>query len=221
MNCAVLLCGCGHMDGSEIREAVLALLALDSYGINVTCSAPNIKQVDVIDHLSGSTLKEERDIMSESARIARGNVVDLKDISPNDFDMLILPGGFGVAKNYSDILKGESPVNVLEEVKQTIVKFHKEKKAIGAICIAPAIVAASLSSVSKVKVTLGEDVDSIISRCGGEHVFCETDDYVADIDMGVFSTPAYMRKDSLHKIHVGIHKMVGAMVDFVKKKEQL
>lgn len=220
MKCAVLLCGCGHMDGSEINESVLSLLELDRLGVSYVCCACDVEQVDVINHRTGAVEKEKRRILDESARIARGKVVDIGEICPSDFDMLLLPGGLGVAKNYSNILESEGNVEVKKEVKELILGFHRHKKVIGAVCIAPALVASALREVSNVKVTLGDDKNRVISRCGGTHVYSETDGFIVDEEERVFSCSAYMRDDRLHKVHTGISKMIEAMVGFLESGEQ-
>ncbi|MDB1135661.1 isoprenoid biosynthesis glyoxalase ElbB, partial [Candidatus Anaplasma sp. TIGMIC] len=197
MRSAVLLSGCGHMDGAEIREAVLALLALDVHGVEVVCCAADAMQRDVVNHITGQEANESRNILHESARIARGDIKSLTDISPEDFDMIVLPGGLGVAKNYSNIMDGEGSVTIANDVQSVLTGFAKKRKPIGAICIAPAIVAASLRSIAKVKVTLGDSANAgIIARCGGEHIECDTDHYVEDTEWGVFSCSAYMRADA-------------------------
>ncbi|MCU7611179.1 isoprenoid biosynthesis glyoxalase ElbB [Anaplasma capra] len=218
MNCMVLLSGCGHMDGSEIRESVLVLLELDRLNVKFLCCAPNSPQQDVVNHISKSQVgSETRNILEESARIARGDVIDIREVQTSEFDMLVIPGGFGVAKNFSNLVSQNGPVEVLGGVKSLIQGFYLAKKAIGAVCIAPAIVASALSELVRVQVTLGDDTDGIISRCGGEHVACPTDDYVTDEKNRIFSCSAYMRDDRLYKVHIGIQKMVEGMTKLVRE----
>ncbi|ACZ48819.1 isoprenoid biosynthesis protein [Anaplasma centrale str. Israel] len=219
MNCAVLLSGCGHMDGSEIRESVLVLLELDRLGVRFQCCAPDIQQCDVVNHVSKSSESQTaRNILVESARIARGDIVNIKSLRVHEFDMLIVPGGFGVAKNFSNLVSQSGSVVVEDDVNSLIREFHRVRKAIGGVCIAPAIIAAALSELVKVKVTLGDDTDGIISRCGGEHVVCPTDGFVVDEENAVFSCSAYMRDDRLHRVHLGIQKMVEGMVKFCNSR---
>ena len=97
-NIGVILAGCGYLDGAEIREAVLTLLAIDQHGAKAKMFAPNIDQHHVVNHLSGEETKETRNVLLESARIARGEIQDLQDLNMSDLDAIILPGGFGVAK---------------------------------------------------------------------------------------------------------------------------
>lgn len=214
MKCAVLLSGCGHKDGTEIREGVFVLLELDRLGVSFSCCAPDTKQITVVNHLDGGTEKEERNVKVEAARIARGNVVDIEDVTPENFDMLVIPGGLGVANNFSNLFTEEGKVTVVEPVKNLICSFFDAKKAIGAVCIAPAVLAAALKERTRVRVTIGEDNQGIITRCGGEHVECETENFVVDPEYRVFSCSAYMREDRLYRIHNGIKRMIEAMVDF-------
>ena len=224
MNCVVLLCGCGHRDGSEIRESVISLIELERLGIDYVCCAPDVPSSEVVDHVSGAISASEkgRNILIESARIARGNIKDIGSIDPKSFDMLLFPGGLGVAKFSSNILDCDGPVSIRKEISDILLEFHSQKKAMGAICISPAVVAAALNSVAKISVTLGDaSNENIISRCGGIHVPCDTDDYVVDKENAIFSCPAYMRDDKLHKIQLGVQKMVGGMYDYTKSRSSL
>ena len=218
MKCAVLLCGCGHIDGSEINESVLSLLELDRMGVEAVCCACDTEQIDVVNHRTKEKEEGKRRVLDESARISRGKVENVQSISPSDFDMLLIPGGLGVAKNYSNVLESKNTVEVKKEVKELILEFYKAKKVIGAVCISPALVAASLSEIVNIKVTLGDDKNEIIKKCGGIHVYCETDWFCADTDACVFSCSAYMRDERLHRVHLGIRKMVEAMVEFAKNR---
>ncbi|QJC27147.1 glyoxalase ElbB [Anaplasma platys] len=215
MNCVVLLSGCGHKDGSEIRESVFVLLELDRLGVNFSCCAPATNQLSVVNHLDGVASNDVRNIQVEAARIARGNVVNINDVNSEDYDMLVVPGGLGVANNFSDLFSGSGrAVTVCEPVKRLVCGFYDAKKSLGAVCIAPAVIAAALRDRTKVKVTIGEDPQGLIARCGGEHVECPTDSFVVDPENRVFSCSAYMRDDRLYKIHNGIKTMIEAMVDF-------
>ena len=138
---AVILAGCGVYDGSEVHESVLTLLYLSQANQEVTVIAPNINQMHVINHVNGEVMNENRNVLIESARIARGPVLNIADANPTDYDAIIIPGGFGAAKNLCDFaVKGaESSLN--EDTKSFLRSFHKLHKPIGAICIAPALLA--------------------------------------------------------------------------------
>ncbi len=141
----VILSGCGHRDGTEIREAVLTLLALDRAGADVRCFAPDIPQQRVVDHLRGKVVPgETRNVLVEAARIARGQVADLKTAKASDLDAVILPGGYGAALNLSSFAEQGAEATVLPEVAALLKAMHAAKKPIGAICIAPAVVAKAL-----------------------------------------------------------------------------
>lgn len=204
---AVILSGCGYLDGAEIREAVLSLLHLDIAGAEVTCFAPSISQHHAIDHYSKSTYGSTRNVLEESARIARSQISELKLLSAVNFDALILPGGYGVAKNLSDFAFKGAAAKVLPEFKRVIKDFNEQQKPIGAICIAPAVVVAALG---KGKVTIGDDeaTAEVIHKMGGEHVNCNTNEICLDQANKIITTSAYMREDKISAVSEGIKKLV-------------
>lgn len=209
----ILLSGCGVNDGSEIHEAVLTMLALDRLGVERLCMAPNIEQHDVVNHLSGEVANESRNVLVESARIARGEISDLADISASDIDAVILPGGFGAAKNLSDFAVAGAQAEVLPEVIRLLQEMHKAKKPIGAICIAPAVIARALGVVEP-KLTIGNDLATanIIKSFGARHQECAVDDIVFDQENLLVTTPAYMLGPGLREIATGIDKLVKQVV---------
>ncbi|AAZ68971.1 isoprenoid biosynthesis glyoxalase ElbB [Ehrlichia canis] len=217
LNSAVILSGCGHMDGSEIREAVLVMLELDRNNVSFKCFAPNKNQKQVIDHQKKESVEEVRNILVESARIARGSIYDIEQINVEEFDMLVIPGGYGVAKNFSNLFdedkQGES---ILPEFKNAVCKFYNAKKPIGAVCISPAVVVEVLKDIAKVKVTIGEDSNNLIDKLGGIHVDCPTIKSVQDDVNKIFSCSAYMRNDSLYNVYLGIQDMISSMVNSIK-----
>ena len=150
----VILSGCGVNDGSEIHEAVLTLLAIDKHGAEAVCMAPDMEQADVIDHLAGKPASEKRNVLVESARIARGNIRSLKDVKAADIDAVVLPGGFGAAKNLSTFAKDGPGCKVQGDVERLLKEMHEAGKPIGALCIAPAVLAKALGS-KKPRLTIG------------------------------------------------------------------
>ncbi|NPA25553.1 MAG: isoprenoid biosynthesis glyoxalase ElbB [Deltaproteobacteria bacterium] len=209
----VLLSGCGVNDGSEIHEAVLAMLALDQVGAERFCLAPNIAQRDVVDHLRGQPVAEERNVLVEAARIARGEISDLARVAAADLDGLILPGGFGAAKNLSDFaLAGEQTV-VQSEVERLLRELHEARKPIGAICIAPAVLARVFGKL-RPRVTIGNDPATarILESFGARHVDCPVDEIVVDEENLLVTTPAYMLGPGLKEIAIGIEKLVKRVV---------
>ena len=212
----VLLAGCGVNDGSEIDEAVLTMLALDQLGVERLCMAPNIKQRDVVNHLSGEAVSETRNVLVESARIARGEISDLADISAADIDAVILPGGFGAAKNLCDFAVAGAQAEVHPEVLRLLQDMHKAKKPIGAICIAPAVLARALGAF-KPEVTIGNDLATakILESFGARHQECPVDDIVVDQRNRLVTTPAYMLGPGLREIVTGIDKLVRQIVTMV------
>lgn len=210
----VLLSGCGVFDGAEIHESVITLLELDKAGAEVTCMAPNIKQHKVVNHLTNSDEEASRNVLVESARIARGQIIDIKEVDVETLDALILPGGFGAALNNCNFaLQGpEGEVNA--EVAELVNKFYDSQKPIGAMCIAPALVAMALKD-RNVKLTIGSDegVAGGINALGNIHVECSTEDIVVDEAQKVVSTPAYMTATSISSAAIGIEKLVKKILE--------
>lgn len=154
---AVVLSGCGVFDGSEIHEAVCALLAIDEAGCAYQCFAPNTWQAKTVDHFTGEASAiagdaDNRNVLAESARIARGNILDLSEFNPKDFDAIIFPGGFGAAMNWSNFAVRGPACEVNEEVERALNASYEAGIVIGAMCIAPTVVARVLGK-HKVKVT--------------------------------------------------------------------
>lgn len=204
----VVLAGSGYLDGSEIREAVLTLLALERVGIDYECLAPDVEQTDVVDHLTGQPQEgERRNVLRESARIARGAIRSTAGVDPGELSGLVIPGGFGAAKNLSDFALVGTSCEVEPSVAQLIGAVHAAGKPIGFVCIAPAIAARLIPGA---RLTIGSDpgVASALEQMGAKHVECFSDDFVTDEEQRVLSTPAYMCDASIPQIAEGIEKMV-------------
>lgn len=213
----VLLSGCGVFDGTEIHEAVLTLLALDRAGAEIVCMAPNVEQAHVINHLTQEVTAEKRNVLVESARIARGEIKDLKDVQAGDLDALIMPGGFGAAKNLSDFAFKGPQATVHPEVKRLLNDLAAAGKPIGAICIAPATLTKALAD-RKPEVTIGTDAGtaSAIEAMGGRHKSCSVDMIHLDAGNKLVSTPAYMLGPGIKDVALGIEKLVARVVALAK-----
>ena len=213
----VLLSGCGVFDGTEIHEAVLTLLALDRAGAEIVCMAPNVDQAHVINHLTQEVTAERRNVLVESARIARGEIKDLKDVQAGDLDALIMPGGFGAAKNLSDFAFKGPQATVHPEVKRLLTDLAAAGKPIGAICIAPATLTKALAD-RKPEVTIGTDAGtaSAIEAMGGRHKSCSVDMIHLDAGNKLVSTPAYMLGPGIKEVAQGIEKLVARVVELAK-----
>jgi enhancing lycopene biosynthesis protein 2 len=206
---AVILSGCGVQDGSEIYETTLTLLRLDQLGIGYRCFAPDIEQHHVIDHRTGEMAEGEvRRVLVESARLARGEISPLEDLDVVEFDAVILPGGFGAAKNLSNFAWAGSDMEVLEGLVDAIVPFHEARKPIGLMCITPALVPKLLGP--GISVTIGHDpgFSGAISTMGGLHRSCGVEDIVVDFENRVVTTPAYMLATRISEAATGIFKLV-------------
>ncbi len=208
---AVVLSGSGVYDGAEIQESVITLLALDRRGADVKIFAPDIPQYHVINHLNGETMAESRNVLVESARIARGNVTDLKIARAADFDAVIFPGGFGAAKNLCTFAMDGPDCSVNSDVERFIREALELKKALGFVCIAPALLAKVASGLNlHPELTIGDDADtaSAIEALGGIHMACPAKDFVIDRKNRIVSTPAYMTGQSIREVAEGIEKLV-------------
>lgn len=205
----VLLSGCGVFDGAEIHEAVLTLLFLDRAGVTTLCMAPDEDQLHVINHLTQQTSDERRNVLVESARIARGEIQDLSTVDANDIDALIIPGGFGAAKNLSDFAVNGPEAKVHPQVQRLLDEMVERSKPIGAICIAPATLVRALSERSP-RVTIGNDVGTAaaIETMGGEHCVCSVADICVDDKNRIVTTPAYMLGPGIKDVATGIEKLV-------------
>lgn len=211
---AVILSGCGYLDGAEIRESVITLLALDRKDVEVALFAPDTLQMHVVNHYSGEVVEDEaRNVLVESARIARGKVLPLTDCDVNTCDGLILPGGYGVAKNVSDLAVKGVELRVHSDFLHVLRAFYLAKKPIGAMCIAPAVLVAAFSDDIQAKVTLGEDADGLIAALGGVHENCSVSDIVVDDEHNIVTSPAYMQEAPLSQVADGIEALVNVFVN--------
>ncbi|WP_019408427.1 isoprenoid biosynthesis glyoxalase ElbB [Pseudomonas psychrophila] len=214
---AVILSGCGVYDGTEIHESVITLLRLDQRGAKVQCFAPDIAQLHVINHLTGEEMPESRNVLVESARIARGEVKDIREAKVEDFDALIVPGGFGAAKNLSSFASEGTACNVQADVLALAEAFAEAGKPIGLMCISPAIAAKIYGP--GVTCTIGNDPDTAaaVEKMGATHQECEVSEMVEDKARKLVSTPAYMLAQSISEAASGINKMVDRVLELTQK----
>lgn len=210
---AVILSGSGVFDGAEIHEAVLALHAIEKQGASWHCFAPNIDQLHVINHITGEEMAETRNVLTEAARIARGNIEDVAKLHAEDFDAVLLPGGFGAAKNLTDFAVNGAECSINTHVASACRAFAQARKPAGYLCIAPAII--PMIYDNGVKGTIGNDegTAAAFNALGGEHINCEVDDIVFDGEHNVLSTPAYMLAGNISQAASGIEKLVKKLVE--------
>ena len=208
---AVVLSGSGVKDGSEIHEAVSAMIALDRAGYRMVLTAPDIDQTSSIDHLTDEDLPEKRNVLRESARIARGDIVPLAELSDGDYDAVLFPGGFGAARNLCSFAVDGPECTVLPEVEGLIRRASSSGKPVVAMCIAPVLLARCIGD--GVKVTIGNDpgTAAAIEKMGGVHVECEVDAAVIDRERRVVTTPAYMLAEGPAQVFRGAEAMVSAL----------
>jgi enhancing lycopene biosynthesis protein 2 len=221
-NILVLLAGSGAKDGAEIQEAVLTLLAIKKEGCDYTCASLNKNQKHVLNFIDNTELDQERNMMVEAARISRGQMEDIASLSMKDFDALVLPGGYGVAKNFCTFAFEGTKASVEPEVKRIIQEAYDMKKPIGAICIAPALVALALAEKNhSITMTLGtqEEANKNLTEIGVKFKSCPTSSHVVDEVNRIVSSPAYMHGDSsIVELEEGISKCVKAVIEMTYSK---
>ncbi len=211
-NVAVILSGCGVFDGSEIYESVLTLLRLDQNGAKYQCFAPDDNQHHVINHTTGEEMSEPRNMLVEAARLARGDIKPLSDLDSSHFNALIIPGGFGAAKNLCNFaFKGKDAV-VREDVKAVVQSFNAANKPVGLMCIAPVMSAALFGK--DVQCTIGTDADTAaaIKATGALHKECPVHDVIVDETNKLVTTPAYMLAGSISEAATGIFRLVDTVL---------
>lgn len=211
----VILSGSGYLDGSEIHEATLTLLFLDRRGARVTAMAPDVSQMHVVDHLRGEAAgTDSRNVLAEAARITRGAIVDVKSVKASDLDALILPGGYGAAKNLCTFATEGVKLQVNPDVERLVRDVAAAGKPLGFICIAP-VIAAKVLGAKKVKLTIGNDpaTAAALNALGAIHVDTPVDQIVVDEKNKVVSTPAYMLGPSIAPVAAGIERLVGAVLE--------
>jgi len=215
-NVGVILSGCGVFDGSEIQEASATLIALAQHGIEYQCMAPD-RDFEVIDHRTQQATGEKRNVLTESARIARGEIVDLAMVRGNDYDAFFLPGGFGAAKNLCTFAAQGPDCEVDPQVERVLREANSAGKPIGFICIAPALGAKVFGSKG-VRVTIGHDegTAAAIAQTGATHVRADAEEIVVDDSNSIVSTPAYMEAQNPAQVFNGISALVENIAQRIK-----
>lgn len=213
----VLLSGCGVFDGTEIHESVLTLLFIDQAGAEAVCFAPDIPQAQVINHLTQQEETETRNVLVESARIARGEIQNINDVDVAQLDAVILPGGFGAAKNLSEFAFKGPQGEVNKDVAALLEKVIEAKKPLGALCIAPATVGMALKDISP-ELTIGseEGVIGALESIGVKHALCKVDEIAVDEKNSIVTSPAYMLGPGIADVAKGIKKLVEKVIELTQ-----
>ena len=215
----VVLSGCGHQDGSEIHEAVFTLHALEKAEAEAIIMAPDMDQFHVINHLNGNEdLSESRNILVESARIARGKVVDVASVSGHQLDALIFPGGTGMAKNIFDYSMAGINCTVISDVQRLVVEILEADKPLGAICIAPVMVAKILEYLGRTGTVTGGfnvEINNDIKAMGINTIKVGAEEIVIDKENKIVTTPAYVEAKSMNESFTGIEKLVNKVLDMI------
>ncbi|WP_320054014.1 isoprenoid biosynthesis glyoxalase ElbB [uncultured Acetobacteroides sp.] len=212
---AIVLSGCGVQDGAEIHESIMAMLAVDMAGCSYQLFAPDVEQFRVVNHLTGEKVSEKRNVLVESARIARGNIKPLGEYRAADYDALLFPGGFGAALNLSTYGSDGQRMKVNPEVERAVKKAYDQKKMIGAMCIAPVAIAKILG---KGVLTIGSDRGTAadIESFGAKHENSGKGEVVVDANNRLFTTPCYMLNSTIKDIFEGATNLVAQMVNAMR-----
>ena len=212
----VILSGCGVFDGSEVQEASATLISLAQHGIEYQCMAPD-RDFDVIDHRTQEPTGEKRNVLTESARIARGEILDLKDVKGADYDAFFLPGGFGAAKNLCTFATKGPDCEVDPQVERVLREASDAGKPIGFICIAPAL-GARVFGDKGVRLTIGHDAGTAeaVGKTGATHVEADAEQIVIDDEHNMVSTPAYMEAKNPAQVYAGINALVENIANRLK-----
>lgn len=213
---AVILSGCGVFDGAEIHESVLTLLSLEQQGVGYQCYAPDMNQYHVVNHMSGDEMPETRNVLVEAARIARGNIKPLTDLQADAYIALILPGGFGAAKNLCDFAFKGPELKLHHSVEVHIKGFIETRKPVGLMCIAPAMAGRLFGQGICATIGTDKETAAALEQTGVEHVECPVDDIVVDEKHKLVTTPAYMLAQSAGEAAVGINKLVAKVLELAE-----
>jgi enhancing lycopene biosynthesis protein 2 len=208
---ALILAGSGVFDGSEIHEVTLSMLAIMQQGGTYQCFAPDIDQHHVLNHITGEEMNETRNVLIESARISRGNIKNINEFKAEDFDVLMIPGGFGVAKNLCDFAFKGADCSVHPEVEKVVMEMKDAGKPIAALCISPVIISKLFGDV---ELTLGQDEGTIkhVEKLGSRHVKTTHGEVIVDKKYKVYTTPCYMLDANIVEIYQGATNVVKAIL---------
>lgn len=217
MRFGVILSGCGVKDGSEIHEATMMLLSIVSRGHRYHCLAIDGPQAQVVDHLTGSVHAESRQMLAESARIARGEITALAQAKLDDYDAIVLPGGFGAAINLCDFANRGAHCTVHPELEAFLESAQKAGKPLGFICIAP-VIAARLFGSKGVQMTIGNDPETAkkCTQMGAVHVNCAYNEACVDDKLKIASSPAYMLAKTIAECHESADALIAAVEALAK-----
>lgn len=212
---AVILCGCGHLDGSEIHESTMTLLAIDKLDCTYTVFAPDADQRQVMNHYAKEEQSEKRNMLVESARIARGDVFPVTEYNPEQFDALIFPGGFGAAKNLFTYAFDGRNAKVEPVIEKIIKETYSLKKPIGALCIAPVLLAKVLGNIT---ITVGSDPNTIadVEAMGATHINTQQTEVIADKQNMIFSTPCYMLPATIADIAESAENLIASILENIQ-----
>ena len=213
----VLLAGCGVKDGSEIHEATLTLYFLSKHGAEYVCMAPQKPQFDVVNHVTEESTGETRNVLIEAARIARGNIRDVATVRADEIDAIIIPGGFGAAKNLCTFAKDGPDCSADADVSNLLQALYAGRKPIGALCIAPTLLAKIFGQSHSIELTIGSDpgTAAALVKMGAKHTEAKVDEIVVDTGNRIVTTPCYMLAQNIREVGEGVEKLVVEILKMV------
>ncbi|CAF0766613.1 unnamed protein product [Didymodactylos carnosus] len=230
-NVALILSGCGVYDGAEIHEASACLVHLSRHNINTTMFAPNIRQTQVINHLTGETMVEDRNVLTESARIARGKIHSLDELKTEQFQAIVIPGGFGSAKNLSTFAFDNDKMKINSTLETILKEFIRGLKPVGLCCISPIFLAKLLPgadiTMGKLKNLTENEKKSVYPytgavlaaiQMGANHQECDVKEICVDEKHRFVTTPAFMKNAPFHEVYDGIGQMIAKLVELIEKQ---
>ncbi|MBI3237526.1 MAG: isoprenoid biosynthesis glyoxalase ElbB [Flavobacteriia bacterium] len=226
MKIGILLSGCGVYDGAEIQEAVLSMLAVQEIGAEYLCISVDAPQHHVINHTTGEEMPETRNMLVEAARIARGDIHNINSIAPADIDALIIPGGFGSAKNFTKWAFEGPDGAILPEVKLLLVNLVNVGKPIAALCVSPVVLAKAFEgSAIHANMTIGSDKEGSpysitdfsagLAKTGVEPVMKTVREIQIDTANKLVTAPCYMMDATILEIRNNIRQAVEALRDLI------
>lgn len=223
----VLLSGNGVYDGSEIHESVFTLLAIDENKGEAVCMAPNVEQHHVVNHITGDEMDEKRNVLVEAARIARGAISDLAEVKASDFDALVIPGGFGAAKNLTKWAFSGPDGDIDPEVKRIINEFVVAQKPIVGLCMGPTVIAKALEGANlNERLTVGTTseaspyeiatISAGMEKTGAVAEMKSIREISVDAKNRIITAPCYMMEASITDVRTNIKEAIDKLFDLLE-----
>jgi len=227
MKIGVLLSGAGVYDGAEIQEAVLTLLEIERMGYEPVCIGINAQQHHVINHLNGQEQVQARNMLEEAARIARGQITEISSVVPAELDALVIPGGFGSAKNFSTWAFDGPEASIRSDVKLLLVNMYNVGKPIVALCVSPVLLALALEGIHPAPtLTIGSTQEASpyqisafqegLQAKGIRTTDCSINEICIDATNRIITAPCYMLEATLPELQSNIAQALKALKELLE-----